>query len=95
MPGNTFTAQELLAEELPPIRWVVRGFLSEGLTILAGKVKSGKSWLMLGIALSIAAGTPILGSYDAERFAVLYLALEDNKRRLQYRIRKLVSGVLL
>ena len=32
-----FTAKELMAMDLPPIRWVVPGLVPEGLTVFAGK----------------------------------------------------------
>jgi hypothetical protein len=44
----------LMAKDLPPIRYVVPGFIAEGLTLLAGKSKIGKSWLILGTAIAVA-----------------------------------------
>lgn len=87
--SRPFTAKELMAEKLPPMRWVVRGLLPEGFYILAGKPKTGKSWLMLDLAVSVASGTDALGAFDVEQGDVLYLALEDGKRRLQDRLRKI------
>jgi RecA-family ATPase len=65
--------------------------MTEGLTILAGKGKIGKSWLALGIAIAVASGGYALGSIKVEQGDVLYLALEDNERRLQKRLRQLVA----
>jgi hypothetical protein len=90
--SGIFTAAELMAEELPPVRWVVPGLLPEGVTLLAGKPKLGKSWLALGLALAVASGGVALGSRPVERGDVLYLALEDNRRRLQNRLKKLLAG---
>jgi AAA domain len=42
---ETVTAADLMATELPPVRWVVPGMLPEGVPLLAGKPKLGKSWL--------------------------------------------------
>ncbi len=89
---ETFTAAELLAEELPSVRWVVPGLLPEGVTLLAGKPKLGKSWLALGLAVAVASGGVALGTRSVERGDVLYLALEDNRRRLQKRLKKLLVG---
>lgn len=47
-PG-VFDARWLLAEEFPPIRWIVPDILPEGVTILAGKPKLGKSWLAMDL----------------------------------------------
>jgi RecA-family ATPase len=57
--------------------------LPEGLTLPAGKPKLGKSWLALSVAFAVAAGGVALGTYPVAQGEVLYLALEDNERRLQ------------
>jgi hypothetical protein len=88
-----FTLPELLARQLPPTQWTIPDILPEGLTILAGKPKLGKSWLALGMALSVAAGGVALGSYPVTQGEVLYLALEDNERRLQSRAKQLLASM--
>jgi hypothetical protein len=88
---GVFTATDLMAQELPPIRWAVPGIMSEGLALLAGKPKLGKSWLALGIAGAKASGGVALGTIPVERGQVLYLALEDNRRRLQKRLGKILG----
>ena len=88
-----FSLQELLSWELPPPRWAIPGILPEGLTLLAGKPKQGKSWLALSAALSIAAGGVALGTQPVSQGEVFYLALEDNARRLQGRARQLLSSM--
>ncbi len=92
--GNpeTFTAAWLMALELPPVRWAVPGIVPEGVTLLAGKPKLGKSWLTLGLGVATAMGGVALGTKRVERGEVLYLALEDNRRRLQKRLDKLLGG---
>lgn len=82
-----FSARDLQTMEFPPVSWVVRDLLPEGLTILAGKPKIGKSWLALDIACRVATGGELLGR-PAEAGGVLYAALEDNKRRLKSRLQK-------
>ena len=84
-----FTAAELQRMVFPPISYVVPGYVVEGCTLLAGAPKLGKSWLALEIAIAVAAGGKCLGSVECERGDALYLALEDNPRRLQSRMRKL------
>jgi RecA-family ATPase len=79
----TFTAAELMAFEFPEARWAVPGIIPEGVTLLAGKPKQGKSWASLGISIAVATGGEALGKVRVERGEVLYLALEDNPRRLQ------------
>jgi RecA-family ATPase len=74
-----------------PIRYVVPGYIAEGCTILAGRPKVGKSWLCLEGGLAVAEGSTCLGGILCEKGSVLFLALEDNRRRLQRRIDKVVS----
>lgn len=85
-------ARDLEAMVFQPVEWLIDGILPNGLAIIAGKSKIGKSWLVLHIALCVAAGTPIFGRITTKQGGVLYLALEDNRRRLQDRIRKLLGG---
>lgn len=89
---SVFGASWLLREEFPPIRWVVPGILPEGVTILAGKPKLGKSWLAMDLCLGVACGGAVLGTKRVEGGPCLYLALEDSPRRLQRRLRSLMAG---
>jgi RecA-family ATPase len=84
------TAADLLVKELPPVEYVVPGYIPEGLTVLAGRPKHGKSWLALGLAVAVATGGVALGSIPVKKGRVLYLALEDNERRLQQRLQQII-----
>lgn len=79
-------AQDLRKKVFPPIKWAVPGFLPEGLSILAGGPKVGKSILALHLSVGVAIGGCVLGKVDVQRGDVLYLALEDTQRRIQERI---------
>jgi len=71
----------------PEIHWTIPALLPEGLAIIAGKPKTGKSWLALNIATGVSIGAPVLGSIAIEkRLKTLYLALEDSERRLRARM---------
>jgi RecA-family ATPase len=61
----------------------VPDLIQEGLTIIAGKPKIGKSWLALDICIAISAGRYCLGERKPVEGDVLYAAMEDNPRRLQ------------
>jgi hypothetical protein len=74
-----------------PIKYVVRDVIVEGLTIIAGKPKIGKSWLMLHVAIAVARGGFTLGDIHCIEGDVLYCALEDNQRRLRSRGEKLLG----
>ena len=83
---TSINAQDLRAKVFPPVKWAVPGFLPEGLSILAGGPKVGKSILALHLSVGVAIGGCVLGKIEVAKGQVLYLALEDTLRRLQDRI---------
>ena len=84
------SASEIQKLEIPDLQWIVEELIPEGLTILAGKPKSGKSWLALGLSLCVSRGVKFLNKFDTEQKAILYLALEDNHRRIKDRINNIL-----
>lgn len=86
---ETFNASWLLEQDFPPLQYAVRGIIPEGMTLLAGGPKVGKSWFVLDLAYAAATGGSALGGIPVEQRPVLYLALEDGQRRLQSRLRTL------
>src|SRR4051794_10191579 len=50
------SASAIMTKVLPPVRYVVEGYIAEGVTVLAGRPKSGKSWLALGIGVGVSMG---------------------------------------
>jgi hypothetical protein len=90
---NTYwNGNDLLGEVFPEPRWAVPGVLPEGMNVLAGSPKVGKSWLALGIALAVARGGHALGKIAVDPGEVLFLALEDTGRRLQGRLAAVLEG---
>ena len=85
------SAKDLIKKDLPEPRWAVPDFLPEGLSILGGKPKMGKSWLALNLGISVATGGVALGAIRTEPGDVLFLALEDTERRLQARLRDVLG----
>ncbi|MGU3421373.1 AAA family ATPase [Methylobacterium sp. D54C] len=85
-------AADLRRMTFPPIQYVVPGYIAEGCTLLAGRPKLGKSWLVLESGLAVAIGSDCLGGIACRQGDVLYLALEDNRRRLQRRIDKVLGA---
>lgn len=65
-------------------------YLPEGLTIVASVPKLGKSWLMMNTAIAKASGGVVLDQ-KCDPGDVLLLALEDNDRRLQDRMRRMTG----
>ena len=74
----------------PEPSYVIPGFIPEGLSILGGRPKVGKSWLALELALGVSLVEKVLGNIVPESGDVLYAALEDTFPRLQRRIKKLL-----
>ncbi|MGW1801901.1 AAA family ATPase [Streptomyces sp. NPDC001984] len=91
-PRTAWTADQLMVAHFPEPKWAVPGILAEGVSVLAGPPKVGKSWLSLGLGLSVAAGGNAFDSVPVQGGPVLYLALEDTPRRLQTRMGKLLGG---
>jgi hypothetical protein len=83
------SARALMTRSFAPIRWIVPGYVVEGMSLLAGAPKLGKSWLSLGWLLAVASGGYAMGSVLCEQGDALGLMLEDNERRLQRRLRQL------
>jgi DNA-binding transcriptional ArsR family regulator len=77
----------ILSMRIPETRWLIEGLLPDrGLILLAGKPKSGKSWLALQLACAIATEDPIFSFPIKEARKVLFLALEDPLRVIKKRI---------
>lgn len=82
---KTVTMQELYQEiysKKPP---VIEGLLYQGTYLFVGSPKIGKSFFMAQLAYHVSTGTP-LWDYPVKKGTVLYLALEDDYRRLQERM---------
>lgn len=89
--GRGIDAADLLALDLPPLRWIVPDLVPEGTTILAAPPKVGKSCFIYQVAVEASIGGELLGRRVATG-SVLYMALEDGKRRGQDRLRAVLAG---
>lgn len=86
--GERFTVMDgetLMTRPLAPIRFFISSLLPQGLHILAGAPKAGKSWLALWLCLQVAKGEPVW-EYPTVKGTVLYLCLEDSYARIQSRL---------
>lgn len=92
-----------LAADLEPFReeqrWLIEGLWAEqGVGILGGEPKLGKSWLALDAAISVASGTPCLRRFAVPRAGpVLLYAAEDALHVVRQRLDAIaaVAGVAL
>ena len=82
---NTIDGAALLSRPLQPLNFVVDTLISQGLHILAGSPKVGKSWLALWLAVTVAKGEPVWGM-SVRPGTTLYLCLEDSQLRIQNRL---------
>lgn len=69
----------------PPL---IDGLLCSGTYLFVGAPKMGKSFLMAQLAYHVSLGRPLWG-YNVRQGTVLYLALEDEYRRLQERLSRM------
>lgn len=88
---STISAPGLQDKEIPEQRYIVVDMLPEGLSLLASPPKYGKSWLVLDLCLSVAAGRQFL-NHKTVKSGCLYLALEDSERRLKNRMNSILKG---
>lgn len=89
IPPCIISAPALAAMNFPPLKWAIPGLLPEGLAILAGKPKFGKSFFCIQLGAAIAAGEGGTLGVEIESGDVLYCALEDSPRRLHARLRQI------
>lgn len=82
---QTISGAELMDKPLKPIRFIVDTLIPQGLHILAGSPKIGKSWLVLWICLKVANGEDVW-NLKTEKGTTLYLGLEDSIARIQSRL---------
>ena len=79
-------------KRLPETKFCVETLLPQGLCILGGSPKVGKSWLVLDLCIHIAKGEPMWG-FPVTQGETLYLCLEDSERRIQERINTITDDV--
>ena len=82
---HTVTLDELMDNVFEVKSAVIENLLYTGAYILAGAPKIGKSFLVAQIAHHVSTGQDLWG-YKVHQGTVLYLALEDDKSRLQRRM---------
>ena len=82
---HTVSMRELYENVYPSKPPIIDNLLYMGTYLFVGAPKVGKSFLMAQLAYHVSTGTS-LWEYNVRKGAVLYLALEDDYRRLQERL---------
>jgi len=99
LPGTTATAPQYDFRRVPSMAdlqakafkepvWIINNVLPAGCTLLAARPKMRKTFLALQLALAVCGGRKFL-DWTCARGDVLFLALEDNERRLKSRVKLL------
>lgn len=86
--NRLWSIDDLMQTTFPARNWLIANLLPDGLTLLAGKQKTGKSWFVLQLLLAISQGQPFLGR-PTTATRCLYLGLEDGPGRFQDRVNRL------
>ena len=82
---HTISLNELYEQVYASRPPLIDGLLCSGTYLFVGAPKMGKSFLMAQLAYHVSLGRPLWG-YNVRQGTVLYLALEDEYRRLQERL---------
>ena len=89
---QTLDGVTLAEMDLPPIKYVIKDLLPQGLAMLNGSMKIGKSWMVLDWCVRIAKGENIW-NFPTTKGTTLYLSLEDSNTRLQDRLLSVTEDV--
>ena len=84
--------ETLMNTRLEPTKFCIDTLLPQGITILGGAPKIGKSWLVLDLCLRIAKGESVW-DMPTTKGTTLYLCLEDTLRRVQERLNCITDDV--
>jgi RecA-family ATPase len=74
--------------EFPALLEAIPNIVTEGLTILGGRPKEGKSFMALDFCLAVASGGHALGKIQVAPGEALYIGLEDSYRRIKNRVER-------
>jgi hypothetical protein len=88
---KTYSAADLMKTVFKPRDFIVEDVLVNGLTILAGKPKKGKSWMTLAMLMDIARGVETFGVLKTKKSNAIYYDLEGGPQRLKERLSKLLQ----
>ena len=82
---KTVDAETLLSTPMSKTMFIVDGLIPQGVNVLSGASKIGKSWLMLWLGLQVSQGLPVW-EMPTKQCDVLYLCWKDTQRRIKDRL---------
>lgn len=94
-PFATTDGATLLQQDPKPVRWLVPGLIADGLTILGGTPKSGKSYLAYALALAVGVHGRWMQHWEVERGKVVFISLEDDPDDTRLRLAELDPDLTL
>lgn len=84
--------ETLMNMRIKPISFCIDSLLPQGVSLLCGAPKIGKSWLVLDWCVRIAKGEEVW-NFKTAKGTTLYLCLEDNLSRIQQRLNEITDEV--
>lgn len=81
--------RSILASPVVPRRWLIPGIIADGLTILGGSPKGGKTYLAYALALAVAQYGRWCQHWPVEQGKVIYITLEDDPNDTHLRLLEL------
>jgi len=84
--------ETLMEMRLKPTDFCIDSLLPQGVTMLCGAPKIGKSWLVLDWCVCVAKGEEVW-NFKTNKGTTLYLCLEDNLSRIQRRLNDITDEV--
>lgn len=84
--------ETLMDMQFPKSRFCIQSLLPQGVSILGGAPKIGKSWMVLDWCVRIAKGESVW-NLPTEKGTVLYLCLEDSLAKIQGRLNCITDEV--
>lgn len=91
-PLTVIDGETLMDMRLPKTAFCIDTLLPQGISMLGGSPKIGKSWLVLDWCIRIAKGE-LVWNMQTKQGTTLYLCLEDPLRRVQDRLNKITDDV--
>jgi AAA domain len=88
------TMRDLLGRDVAPPAFLVDNLiLSDGVGAVSGEPKSGKSWDLLHLCVSIASGTPAFAKFTVQHpERVAYFSVEDTEAAVKVRVLATAAG---